>query len=506
MYAPRVLDLVRETDVERLRQMALLLEAENARLHQRLVALTRELAEARGEDRAQLELELQHLTEQLAARNRQLFGDPSERRGRGPRDQPAAREKTRGHGPREQPTLPLVEVTHTLDPADQVCPQCGGDLRPWEGQTEDAEEIDVVERSFRLVRHRRQKYRCGCGSCIDTALGPPKLIPGGRYSVDFAVAVAVGKYLDHLPLARQVRQMARAGLRVDTQTLWDQLNALERHLAPTYAALGAYVRAAPVLGADETTWTLMTPGKSKTWWVWSLTRPDAVLYELAPSRSGATARTVLGDFGGIVLCDGYGAYRALTTASDRAGPTVTLAHCWAHARRYFVEAEPHYPAVRQVLDLIGTLYAADAAAHATAAGDATVLVAQRQATVAPIVAAIRAWLTTQAALPRSALGKAIGYALTLWPGLIAFLAHAGIPLDNNATERALRGVAVGRKNHYGSRSERGTRVAAVCYSLLESAKLAGLEPAAYLAEATRRAIATPGTVTLPRDLLAERAA
>ena len=92
-------------------------------------------------------------------------------------------------------------------------------------------------------------------------------------------------------------------------------------------------------------------------------------------------------------------------------------------------------------------------------------------------------------------------ALTLWPRLIAFLAHAGIPLDNNATERALRGVAVGRKNHYGSRSERGTRVAAVCYSLLESAKLAGLEPAAYLAEATRRAIANPVTVTLPRDLL-----
>jgi hypothetical protein len=175
-------------------------------------------------------------------------------------------------------------------------------------------------------------------------------------------------------------------------------------------------------------------------------------------------------------------------------------------RRYFVEAEPNYPRASEILDLIGALYAADAAAHVTAAGDAAVLVAQRQTTVAPHVAAIRAWLTAQAALPRSALGKAIGYALTLWPGLIAFLRHAGIPLDNNATERALRGVAVGRKNHYGSRSERGTRVAAVCYSLLESAKLAGLEPAAYLAEATRRAIANSGTVTLPRDLLAERAA
>lgn len=500
MYSSRVLNVARETDLERLRQMALLLERENARLHQRLLTLTRELAEARGADRAQLELELRYLTEQLAARNHQLFGPSSERRG-GPRDEPRPRETPRGHGPRPQPTLPLVEVTHTLDAADQVCPQCGGDLQPWDGQTEDAEEIDVVERHFQLVRHRRQKYRCGCGSCIDTALGPPKLQPGGRYSIDFAVAVAVGKYLDHLPLARQVRQMARQGLQVDSQTLWDQLNALARHLAPTYAGLAAYVRAGPVVGADETTWQLMLPGKTKRWWVWSLTRPDAVYYELADSRSGATAQAVLGAFRGIVMCDGYGAYRTLTAGEARAGATITLAHCWSHVRRAFVEAAPHYPVAEELLDQIGALYAADAVAHTTAAGDPARLVAERQRTVQPIVTGIHRWLTTQPVLPRSALGKAIGYALGLWAGLTAFLDHAAIPLDNNATERALRGPVVGRRNHYGSRSERGTQVAAVCYSLLESAKLAGVEPAAYLAEATRRAIANPGTITLPRDLL-----
>jgi transposase len=502
-----VLDLRRETDVERLRQAALLLEAENARLHRRLVELTRALAEARGEDRAQLALELQHLTEQLAARTRTLFGRSSERR---PREtaagEAAAPAPARGHGPRAQATLPLVEVTHTLDAADQLCPQCGGDLQPWTGQTEDAEEIDVVERSFRVVRHRRQKYRCRCGTCIDTALGPPKLIPGGRYSVDFAVAVATAKYLDHLPLARQVRQMARQGLRIDTQTLWDQLAALAHHLEPTYTALGRYVREAPVIGADETTWTLMEPGRSKTWWVWALSRPDAVIYHLAPSRSGATADAILGAYTGIVLCDGYGAYRTLATTRGRAGPTVTLVHCWAHVRRYFVEAEPHYPQATMMLDLIGQLYAVEAAARQAAGGDAAALVAQRRAEATPIVEAIHRWLTTQATLPRSALGKAIGYALTLWPGLRAFLDDAAIPLDNNATERALRGVAVGRKNHYGSRSERGTRVAALCYSLLESAKLAGVEPAAYLAEATRRAITTPGTVTLPHELQSAAAA
>ena len=312
----------------------------------------------------------------------------------------------------------------------------------------------------------------------------PKLIPGGRYSVDFAVAVAVGKYLDHLPLARQVRQMARAGLRVDTQTLWDQLAALSRHLETTYAALVADVRAAPVVGADETTWQLMEPGRSKTWYVWALTRPDAVAYRLRRSRSAATAAEVLGPYQGVVMCDGYAAYRALAKrgATDRAGPTLTLVHCWAHVRRQFLEAEPHYPQAAELLDLIGQLYATEATVQAEAAGDARAVVAGREARVAPVVETIRQWVAGQRALPQSALGKALAYTTELW--------------------RALRGVAVGRKNHYGSRSERGTQVAALCSSLLESAKLAGVDPARYLAEATRRAIATPGTVTLPRDLLA----
>src|SRR5207253_1311526 len=164
-----------------------------------------------------------------------------------------------------------------------------------------------------------QKYRCRCGGCVVTAPGPAKLVPGGRYSVAFAVTVAVAKYLDHLPLARQVRQMARAGLIVDTQTLWDQLLALSHHLTPTYEALLADVLTAPVLGADETTWQMMEPGRSKTWWVWALCRPDAVVYRLLGTRLADGGATVLGDYRGIVLCDGYAAYRALAKRSGRSG-------------------------------------------------------------------------------------------------------------------------------------------------------------------------------------------
>jgi transposase len=138
---------------------------------------------------------------------------------------------------------------------------------------------------LRLLRHRRKKYRCAYGGCIDTSLGPAKLIPGGRYSVDFAVSVAVAKYVDHLPLARQVRQMARAGLTIDSQALWDQLVALERLLAPTYAALHRHVLEAPVIGADETTWPLLDRGGTKRWYAWSIAAPDAVFYQVDPSRS-----------------------------------------------------------------------------------------------------------------------------------------------------------------------------------------------------------------------------
>src|SRR5438876_4290645 len=402
--------------------MALLLEAENARLHRRLVELTRALAQAQGAAHAQLELEIQRLQEQLAARTRALFGPSSERRGGGePAEAPRAPAPPRGHGPRAQAALPLVEIVHTRLGEAAPCPQCGGTLEPWHDQYEEAEEIDVVERSFRIVRHRRQKYRCECGGCIVTAPGPAKLVPGGRYSVDFAVTVAVAKYLDHLPLARQVRQMAGLGLTVDTQTLWDQLLALSHHLTPTYEAVVADVLAAPVLGADETTWQLMEPGRSKTWWVWALCRPDAVAYRLLGTRSAAGAATVLGDYRGIVVCDGYAAYRALAKrAADRAGPMITLGHCWAHVRRQYVEEEPAYPPAAEVLTLIAALYAAEAAAQETAAGNGTVLLVERRTHVAPVVDAIRAWILQQRALPQSTPGKALAYTTELWPGLIAF--------------------------------------------------------------------------------------
>ena len=510
-----MIQLETESDIERLRQVAQLLEREVERLHRRLAELTAALAQARGEDAtAALQLEMLLLHEQLAAQQRKLFGRSSEQRpgplpGEG--ETPAAATAPRtGHGPRRQAELPLVSVRHTLDAADQACTACGGVLTEMAGQVEASEEIDVVERSYRIVRHERQKYRCACGGCVETALGPPKLVPGGRYSVDFAVAVAVGKFVDHLPLTRQVRQMARAGLEIDSQTLWDQTLALRYHLVPSYEALHAQVLSAPVIGADETVWPLLEKGGAKRWYAWSITCPDAVFYRIDPSRSAEAAARILGEYAGIVVCDGYGAYSSLAAersgkaAASRDGPgSMTLSHCFAHVRRKYLEAEPAYPEATQALDWIRDLYKIEARARESDTADRRALTtALRDRESRPLIAALETWLKSQAVLPKSGLGRAIGYTLGLWPGLVRFLENPDIPLDNNATERTMRGIAVGRKNHYGSKSLRGTQVAALFYSLVESARLAGVEPAAYLAEAARRAIANPGTATLPRDLVA----
>jgi len=373
-------------------------------------------------------------------------------------------------------------------------------------QVEEYEEVTVVERSFQLVRHRRQKYRCRCNGNVVTAPGPARLIPGGRYSAEFAAEVAISKYLDHAPLERQVRIMAREGLTVTSQTLWDQIEALARHLEPSYNALRPRVLGSPVVYADETHWRLMGQEEEKSrWWVWCVASDEAVFYQLLGTRSAKAARSVLKDYRGIILCDGYGAYEALA----RAGPEMTLAHCWAHVRRKFIDIEPHYPqACEPILQLIGKLYRVEREASALVLLDPQERLALRtklrEERSRPLVEEIYAWAEEQRqkALPRSGLGQATEYLLGLWKGLTRFLEDPRIPLDNNAAERALRGVVVGRKNHYGSRSKRGTEVAALLYSLCETAKLAGVEPRSYLLQATHAALREPGTVTLPHALRA----
>lgn len=501
------------SDIKLLRSYATGLEDEVRMLHRRITEQVKEIAQLRGDGQADLELEVQLLNEKLALQQKRLFGDSSERR---PKPEEAAPPKPRKErsrsGPRPQPELSIVDRECPFDEADRICPKCGEGMPDMAGQSEDSEYIDVIERRYIVVKQHRQKVRCGNCGHIDTALGADKIIPGGRYSPAFAVNVAVDKYDDHLPLHRQVRRMARLGLDIKTQTLWDQIDALAQLLKGSYTALVAYVLTATVIGIDETRWRIFGPAARKLmkkWWVWGVVGNGAVFYKIRPSRATEVAHAILGDYAGVIMADGYEVYASLVhalAALIRDGPGPVLANCWAHVRRKFCEAEPDYPDASEAIRLIGELYAVEREADRAEVPDEEARLELRarlrKERSAPIVGQLRKWMYGIKTLRQGALGKAIKYADGRWKRLTRFLEDPRIPLDNNAIERAFRSLVVGRNNHYGSQSERGTEVAAILYSLIESARLAGVNPVDYLNEAVRRAIANPADVFLPHQMKA----
>jgi transposase len=492
-----MVELAKEQNLETLRQVSLLLDRENQRLITKTLHLTAELARLQGIPHPeQQQLAVLHELEQRRA---ELFQcEPPSTADR------AARPAPPGHGPRPQPTLPIVEIRHALAPADRACPACGGALHEMTGQTETTERITTVKLSYQVEHHVRQKYRCRCNGAVVTAPGPVQVTPGGRYAPEFGVGVAVAKYADHLPLERQVRMMARDGLRVESQTLWDQIQAIARHLEPTYTALGRRALDAPVINVDETRWAIMgstTPAKGT---VWTVRTPTVAFYRILPGKSVEEGRQVLTGYRGLVVADGFAVYEVLARAGPD-GPGFTLAHCWAHAIRKYKEIAEHWPAAcAEIQALIGELYAIERLVPGPFPGDAAAQALRhqlRQDRSRPILDRIWHWATVQVGLPRSDFGKAVRYMLERWTGLTRFVEDPRIPLDNNHAEQALRGPVVGRKNHYGSRSQRGTDVAALFYTLCETAKLVGVDPQAYLLRALHAALAQPGAITYPEDMV-----
>lgn len=501
-------------DQKTLQEVASHLENTVVRQHKEIARLRLEVARLRGQDVSpQMEIEL--LKEQLEAMKRSMFGISSERR---PKDSSNGDQKKgedekkpkTGHGPRSQPDLPIEKVVHTLAEDERTCSFCGGEVKEVAEWFEESEEITVISLEYKILHHFRQKYRCSCNAQVVTAPGPVKLMPGGRYSIDFATQVAESKYLDHMPLERQVRAMLRAGLVIDSQTLWDQIEKLARHLQPTYEALLKQALEAGVIYADETRWQMMTKNKSCRWWTWCVVTDQIATYRIYSSRSQDAAAQMLGEYGRVAMTDGYATYDALVK-NGKANPSLTIAHCWAHVRRKFIEAEDAYPelskpAIRMIKDLYRIEKKMPRITADTPENEREKLLELRhkirQQESRPKIDEIRNWAFEHlpTTLAQSKMGKALNYMLKLWPGLTVFLDNPEVPLDNNAAERALRGVVVGRKNHYGSRSKRGTEVAALFYTMMETAKLSGVDARTYLREAATRAIKDPGAITLPSDL------
>lgn len=478
----------RETDVARLREMAVMLARENQRLIAKVVELTKKLATATGQDKAQLELELANLHKKLAKKKDDERLPKNERR-KQPKDEPADRPKPPGHGPKAQPELDVDPVLWRLDDADKACPSCGEQMAEWPGQTDDSEEVDVIERRFVIRKHQRQKYRCKCGHC-ETALGPRRWFARGRYSASFVIAVAIGKYLDHLPLERMCRQMGREGLDVDSQTLFDQLWELKNIVAPAYARLLSVQLTRPYLNVDETRWPMLDG--TKNWQIWDIVSDIGVFHAIRDGRDTDKAEALLAGYEGYIITDGYVVYTSLAKKYS------ALKHCccMVHARRNFIQCSEAFPVeTERILALFGKLYEIEK--RATTLEERRTL---RDTESRAVVAELQRVLLASASTPHDALDRAIKYMSRRWTKLTRFLDDPVIPLDNNAAERGLRGPVIGRRNHFGSKSKRGTEVAAVFYSLLESAKLVGVRPDDYLRRCIDAHLAG-AQIPLPHELV-----
>jgi transposase len=382
--------------------------------------------------------------------------------------------------------LPRERVVH--EPSSScACPQCGGALRVL---GEDAAEmLEYVPEHWKVIRHVRPKYSCARCEQIVQAPAPSRPIERGLAGPGLLAHVLVAKYCDHLPLYRQSQIYAREGIELDRSTLAEWVGGASALMQPLVEALGEYVLAAEKLHADDTAVPVLAPGtgKTKQGRLWSYVRddrpagstdPPAVFFRYSPDRKGKHPCEHLNAFHGILQADGYAGFNGLY---DRPVHPLTEAACWAHARRKFYDLceATKSPIAQEALQRIGALYAIEEQIRGQAADERRRV---REQQTEPLLADLHRWLlaTVRKLSKKSDLAGAIHYALARWQALCHFCHDGRVEIDNNAVERELRAVALGRKNYLFAGADCGGERAAAIYSLIGTAKLNGLDPEAYL--------------------------
>jgi transposase len=426
---------------------------------------------------AQLELTL----EELEASERELGPGEVEAATVAPQSErtPPVRRPLPEHLPRE---------TQVHAPAC-TCPECGSPLRPL---GEDVSEtLEYVPGRFKVVRHVRPKFSCAqCARVVQT-LAPSRPIARGLAGPGLLAHVLVSKYCDHLPLNRQSGIYAREGVELARSTLADWVGESSALLRPLVEAVRRHVLAAEKLHADDTPVPVLVPGRGTTkqgrLWVYvrderpcAGVAPPAVWFTYSPDRKGKHPAEHLKLYSGVLQADGYAGFDRLFNDDNPEHP-IREAACWAHVRRKFYDLHvaTQSPQAEEALNRIGELYrieemirgpSADTRRHA------------RQARAGPKLEELYRWLhaTLQKTSKKSELAGAIRYALSRWRALTRYRDDGRLEIDNNAAERALRAVALGRKNYLFAGSDAGGERAAALYSLLGTAKLNGLDPEAYL--------------------------
>jgi transposase len=385
----------------------------------------------------------------------------------------------------------LPRETETITPKQEACPDCGGKLRLL---GEDVcETLEYVPARFKVIRTVRPKLSCACCSRILQEAAPNRPIDRGLAGPGLLAHVLVSKYSDHLPLYRQSEIYEREGVALDRSTLADWVGGASRTLQPLVEALKKYVLSADKLHGDDVPVPVLEPGngKTKTGRLWTYVRDDrpagsaaasAVWFAYSPDRKGEHPAGHLKNYRGILQADGYAGFNRLYEKGD-----ITEAACWAHVRRKFHDLYQAHrsPVAKEALERIARLYGIEKDIRGRSPAERR---EARQARSRPLLESLQAWLQkTFAKLSRkSDVAVAIYYALERWPALLLFSEDGRVEMDNNAAERALRAVALGRKNYLFAGSDAGGERAAAIYSLLGSAKLNGVAPEAYMTTVLRR--------------------
>ena len=417
----------------------------------------------------QLECQLEELqTDEAAAKAKALC--PKVAR------QPSIRKPLPAHLPRQ---------TETHLPAAESCPECGGKLAILGEDV--SEQLEYVPASFRVIRHARPKLACTCCDHIAQAPAPSRPIVRGFAGPGLLAHVLVAKFCDHLPLYRQSVIYAREGVDLDRALLADWVGASSALLDPLVDALRRHVLAGAKVHADDTPIPVLSPGngKTKTGRLWTYVRddrpaassvPPAVWFAYTADRKGEHPQRHLKKFAGTLQADAYAGFNAIYQTGR-----IQEAACWAHARRKFYDLHVARPSTltAEALRRIGELYGIETTIRGKSPDERWRM---REQQAKPLLADFEAWLNaTMARLStKSDTTAAILYALNRWPALTRYCDDGTLEIDNSAAERALRGVALGRRNYLFAGANSGGERAAAIYTLVGTAKLNGIDPEAYL--------------------------
>jgi transposase len=387
-------------------------------------------------------------------------------------------------------------IEHPVPEKQKVCPKCGGHEFSKLGEGKMTEEYELLLAMVERRLHVQEKLRCRCGETILTAAAPTKVFDKARFGPTFMAQVAVSKCADSLPLYRQAKAYRRAGVQVNDSTLGDLFHRTAQLVEPLYDRLRMLTAGKEIVLADETTQRVQAKGKTRTAWLWSFIGRDElerelIAYVFTNSRPGDTPVEVLGETRGKLVADAYSGYNKVTAPGGR-----ERAGCLAHLRRRFFDAQSAAPdAAKKAMGFILDVYRIERAVLDADLVGTPEHLEMRQTRSKAVMADFRTWLLEEQVRhpPRGPMGEAISYALGQWDALTLFLTDPHLPIDNNASERALRVAALGRKNFlFVGTDEAGENLAGL-YSLIATCEVNGVNPVVYLADILLRVQAHPAS-------------